>query len=746
MQKLWYAVIAAVITVSSVCCVTMLDGSDSSDAESAGNAASIGSTEYATVEDALSAAVSGDTVRILRGCTISSDVEVKDGVTLLIPYSDSDNSGHSLGQSTNDTTAKITSSSYLYIDATVDTGVTVTVYGKIVVGGITARPFTFDYQGHTSADYSQMTINGNVVLKDGAVLDCYGFIKGSGTIDAEAGSSVYEPLVITDYVGGDYMKALAMAGQSPFNRYSLMNIQCTMTIHGKQTLSGECASLYGHVVMYANDDWYQTDITFIGSSDSFLTLSKGAYATLTYDSGKYVNSDWSSNICKDIGRTIIAISGGASFGSFSITYEGYTVDVGNLDFSIPYNFDITLNNGNYTMSKIYRIMPGASVTVSSDAVLNIIGKMTVYPEFNDTGFRDKYYPTSELLGSYGFSSSGSLVVNGTLKISGPFAGTVTYGSDGGRIIVNDTASVLSQTVTFGCDFTNEGRTATAVTINLFGQYADADGTVHTMASGCTYVAKDGVWTADSQSDTVYESSASADSSYNGGTDECTVSLSDVNNAISEIINASDSYSETVLILNVDTSGYGASRTKVTISADALSAIIDAGTSLRIVMGTGTAEFDASALSSISGELSFEMGNTVSTEVTDSQSDTAGGRTLKSISISIDGTVFAGNLDGAIKISIPYSPDVGENMSDVQIWYIDGNADAHKLFATYSSDGYVVFYTTHCSLFAISFDDPVMDLDYGVDVFKIVCIVITVAAAIAVISILYYMHRKKSHKM
>ena len=272
--------------------VIFTDGSDAS------GGARIGDDEYGSVSEALAASVPGDLVFAVPGddgtLQIEGSLLVPAYVTLILPYSEQcDSSGTKDGESMETTSPKTSTDRYMTL--TVPKGSSLTVDGTLIVGGVLSRPFAFDYQGHTSGPFAQLTVNGSVEVRDGGSLYCYGFIKGTGTVHARAGASVYEPMVVTDYVGGDMAYCNYSNGQSPFSRYAMYNIQSKYSMEYG-------AVLYGMVNLYANGTNNKGMAPVVGPDAGLLLMSEGSTLTSTYKAGEYVQGDWESNIYRDIGK------------------------------------------------------------------------------------------------------------------------------------------------------------------------------------------------------------------------------------------------------------------------------------------------------------------------------------------------------------------------------------------------------------------------------------------------------------
>ena len=456
------ALVLLIAVVAAFCLLPVMSDDDS---DAVGSAV-IGGTSYPSVEDALNASKSGDVVYVVPeavtdgstttlNASLSSDATVKKGVTLVVPYSEVRNpTGTADGDS--NATAKIAGNDHRYMVFTIDSKATLTVQGDFIVGGILSKFFTFDYQGHTSGKFARLWLAGSIVVADGGVLHCYGSIMGGGTISLQDGAELYEPFVVTDYVGGDLVYVSWEKGQSFFNRYAFPNIQTKLTM-----TSG--ATVYGMINLYANKTYNKTVEPIVSDSEGFIILDKGSTLTATYSSkanltayvGDQTQSQkdaaWASNIYPDIGKKIIRISGGASFGSICPEVQGRSANSADTIFSVPYNFDITLMDGTYTIGNDLRFLPGSRLAVDKTATLDVDAKLLMYDGLVSKEFKDKYYPTTAILDyrSEYFSNIAVLVVNGTMNINGTFTGLIQGTSAGGTVNVGSKAVLSLDDQPFG---------------------------------------------------------------------------------------------------------------------------------------------------------------------------------------------------------------------------------------------------------------------------------------------------------
>jgi hypothetical protein len=459
-------------------------------------------TSYDSLNEALNASVSGDTVVVYDGCSLDSNATVKEGVTLLVPYRYSDDpsddwNGQGGDPTKTDISRKKAGDKYCVSTLTVGKSCTLTVNGTLVVGGTTGEEFTFDYQGHTSGAHGKIVLKGQIILEKKGTkepeLRCYGYITGNGTITANAGTSVYEPFIITDYVGGDYAKELYDNNQSAFGRYTFSNIECDLTIkYGSE--------LIGFGELYADNTVNSTDIEIIGteSDNPFLKLRHGGELTISYDPSEYVEAEWSSNIYRDVGKTTITVSGGGDFEAISISYMGRTIDLSKTYFSIPYNFDYVLTKGNYSINSNLRILPGASITVSEDAKLDVKKNLQVFDGLVDSKFRDKYYPTPELLEEYGFDTKGCLIVDGRLNIGSGASvlGVMESTRPNAVIEISSDAGMNLDLVGYGINWESGGQRAYYSSRELGTWTYDEKGNRIILSQGGSYVMSAGLSASD----------------------------------------------------------------------------------------------------------------------------------------------------------------------------------------------------------------------------------------------------------
>lgn len=449
---------------------------------------------YTSLAAAMEAAQAGNTVVIVNDFELTGAVTIPEGVKLYVPYdADFDADGNKDGIASNSGTAFATEEK-TYRRMTVAQGASLTVKGELLIGGVISYPGT-NYQGHTSGAHGRITNNGTITV-DGGKLDCWGFIDGSGTVNAVSGD-VCEPFVVYDFAGGNNTLSLYLANQNPFTQYTTQNISCALVLH-----SG--ARQIAHCNLYASSEYNKTEATLIAGKDAIdngvLVLNNGATVTRTVNKEKSVpGGTGSGSYGADIYRTDYVVSGGATLGNMAMEIYGVDVCVSNMPVTYAYSF--TLTNGSYTMAKEWIVLPGGELKVSAGASLAVNDKLYALDGMKSTGMSGRYYPSSDKLAQNGFATNGVFTVDGT----------VTFGANsafGGVIQTNGSGTVnTDKTMTL---------TTEALQLGALGHYDDNtsifplnarfyDGTeLQPMQAKKTYAAASGdAWTLDGYDVTEY---------------------------------------------------------------------------------------------------------------------------------------------------------------------------------------------------------------------------------------------------
>ncbi|MEG2000007.1 MAG: S-layer homology domain-containing protein [Evtepia sp.] len=407
----------------------------------------------------LATAKAGERVVLSQNETLTQDATVPVGVTLYIPYDQTDDLDGVLdGTSKNASMDKI--SEDIYRTLTIHSGVTLTVNGTLTVGSVMSYPAMNGYQGHTSGAHGKIANHGAIVIGDGGKLNSFGIVDGSGTVSAQSGATITEPLIVVDFVGGANTYDLYFDHQTPFRHWAIQNIQNTLTLNAGAEFLVSCN-------LYASGAYNKTNVPFFAQNGLF-RLKPGTSLIRTFDPNKHTDEN------PDLGLTTYTISGGMDVQAMKMLIQGVEVSTDSVDFAIPYNVHMVFEKGDYAVQRRLKLMPGSSLTIAEDATLTVEGKaftvgsgetmapaLFVHNGLKQEDMSKKVYPSSAVLKKAGFSQSGMLLVDGYLVVDsgGVFGGIIQSGGSTGVVTLNPGAQLTTPRLQDGTRASYDNSTA-----------------------------------------------------------------------------------------------------------------------------------------------------------------------------------------------------------------------------------------------------------------------------------------------
>ena len=422
--------------------------------------------QYYTIEGALENAKSGDTIYtyIEKNPTIRKSVEIKSGVTLCVPFENTNNTWNGR-QSGQDTSKWFDDCGGYYADTNSNSvakwrknsikiakNVTLTNKGNLYIGGVLGQE-NMGLSGHTSGAYCELTMDSNSQLINTGTIQCLGYIKeveqnNNSKLFAQSGK-IYSPFVVQDFRGGTSTVGTYQDGKiTPFNVFSMPNIQVQSKFTYDSTLVG-LADLYtGSTSILDIEIKAQhnaTDINIIGKSSSLIMLAdKNAYVETKYHSpsAAYTTND-------DVSSTTMKFFGGASNGSMKMEVKvpvlgKKVVDTKSVLFPISYKYDISFYNGTYNFVTPIKLLNGTKMFIDNTANLNVNADFIIYSQdFNDAEYGGTKYPKkphAELI------ANGSITYN---KANGGLTQTLSTKSDFSYIYENSSTLNISSREGYG---------------------------------------------------------------------------------------------------------------------------------------------------------------------------------------------------------------------------------------------------------------------------------------------------------
>ena len=383
----------------------------------------VGDTLY-TIEDALALATTGNvivkhdtafasakTLSKFAGLYSASNYEVKAGVTLLIPYNNTD-TGDTGKTEKGFAAVKVNSA---FATLIISNGTRLSVNGKLIVNGVRVTNSNPTSSIH-SDKYSQMQVeeNATVIINSGAIFESIGFSYGEGLIIAKNGSKVYEPFNMPGWKGGQISSAIKNT-VFPINQYSISSIICKIQFEtGVNYYVKGCLTV--SILSPKMDILFMSD-----NSNAFMQLTEGHIFKWIDESSGIIHFD---------------VQGNLTFNNLILSAFGASFSTKGLQVPIPGNFNITITSGNTIVPANVglKLLPATKLIVEKDATLEVIGNLYAYgqngveydgiTEWKDGTLSQNVYPNSYLKSvyrivptiSYSAATPAQVIIKGTLFI------------------------------------------------------------------------------------------------------------------------------------------------------------------------------------------------------------------------------------------------------------------------------------------------------------------------------------------
>ena len=401
--------------------------------------------------------------------------------TLLVPYKDSTSEYEEL-----DSTSV---NGYIYSNLIIPDGINLVISSsaKLYIGGKLA------VQGRTS-NPAVLLNNGLITLNSGSLLKSYGYLKGTGLVNANSGSTVYDVMIMHEWSGGS--AALKLSSSCfPTIAWTFHNISCPLKIYKGASLRGYTAlSLTG--LGYIPFDFLVIGSTSTTSDCLFRPSSNSTNSDYILKKGSSSNNDLNTtiNISNKLNtqKDVIEIHGQYEDNSLKISYSIYSfntdtsisVPISNMDVKVLETSTLKILNSSYVF------LLGTSLEVDSEATLNIESS-DAYLAFDrktgdsgDTAIICPYFGASASFRSS--EDDAKLIINGSVTGSGKICGNAETTKSGGQLNVTN-YSVDS--ITFKSAQTEKRTiTSTDYDLKLYGLIGNTQSqSISNFNSGTAYV-------------------------------------------------------------------------------------------------------------------------------------------------------------------------------------------------------------------------------------------------------------------
>ena len=320
----------------------------------------IGNTKYKTLEEALQAVTSGQTILMLANYTLSAgDWILPSGAKLLVPYS-----GQTTTKGENLEVVEITSSVPLVTPSqnlrlSFAEGAHLVCNGIIEVGAKQAGQGSSELTGQVQGSYGHICLaeGSSITIESGASLFAWGYVTGKGEITVKNGGKSYEMFQFGWYKGGNTTSEIYSARSNykifPMTDYSYQNIECPITYYPGASAYGKSA-----VKPSSYQSMQKPLAMLVGTADNCMFKMTTAEASANTWVKKVYDPE------TDITNWIM--NSGASISGISMNV-GVTVNSADFYLPITSNFRITLNYGDMNINNDVIFLPGSQLIINKEA-------------------------------------------------------------------------------------------------------------------------------------------------------------------------------------------------------------------------------------------------------------------------------------------------------------------------------------------------------------------------------------------
>lgn len=280
----------------------------------------------------------------------------------------------------------------------------------------------------------------SVVLEQGARLQAWGYITGSGTINARSGASVYEFLQLGDWKGGTVTYGMVNNRYKvfPFTHFFYQNIESPVVYHaGSKAFGSTMISVSSYTSVHDN-------IRLLGDQDALFTFpDNDPDATIRKEYDPETDRIiWTTDGNISLDQLGLYLNFGIE-GKYSLVSSQYVLPLGT-------NMTIRAHTGTLEIKHDVMMPPGTQVTIGPEAGIHIPEDVSLYLFDTDqwswygtseTGYATVSYspswnvcPRDTALADARMEIGGTALVDGALYTTASGAAVVGTDDAAGRVI------------------------------------------------------------------------------------------------------------------------------------------------------------------------------------------------------------------------------------------------------------------------------------------------------------------------
>ncbi len=420
---------------------------------------------YNNVARALNDATSGQKVYIMSGktITVNEDLEVKNGVELVLPYNSSEATLTFASSATSNRNILLTMANNA--DINVKTGGTLTIGGVLGTRGLIGA-------------YSEINLSAGSSIMVNGTMNAYGKVteKSQVTGYVSASNIVYDnsrdagrfikvtssgSLVSTigcyDIGGGSALTNKIDKGVCPTYNFEFPTLQTYVTVQ-----YGGSLDAYAFVSIMNNDVNAKCGVIYPSTAES-------STKSMFYQSSGETSIEWCSS-----SKTILYMNGYVKMGALYITgAAGYNIDTTNIFIGLTNRYCVFIGGTFDTNNKKVKFLPGCYVKNLAGGTIAVNGSS------NSSKSQILFYEgnsfTSLGITTYG-DTNAVFINNGTVNVNqyGCIAGYVDTEVTNGSAILNLSSVTNAANISLTTNEISSGASVNIPTIDLKGPFYDAN--------------------------------------------------------------------------------------------------------------------------------------------------------------------------------------------------------------------------------------------------------------------------------
>ena len=392
----------------------------------------VGNSTFSTLPEAISAAKTGDVIILMDNYTLPAGTyTIPAGVTFQIPYNSVNTLVKSMDERNRSGDKVHCVDTYTtptaYRTLTMATGAEIILKGEMSLSAQQSASGGRNGMPTGPVSFVRMNSGSKITVENGATLYAWGYITGSGSVEAKSGATVYEDFQLADWRGGNATSGMVVNATKyhvfPMSQYYVQNIEVPLTLHAGAI---EKAYMSAAITMVGIQG---SDLPFVGEEGSMFKLSSG-----------YIVKDY----IEGTGRLKIESYGDVSVTPITLEMELVALvgvqklNTADMVMAINGNMTVDVKSGNISIAQDIALLPGSEFYIREGVTCKLTNNKKIIAYDNDdwgnyVGSLNQRYIALPYVpggnGTTGREKDALIQIDGTVDVSAGSIYTTSHGAD-----------------------------------------------------------------------------------------------------------------------------------------------------------------------------------------------------------------------------------------------------------------------------------------------------------------------------